>query len=449
MMASRNFDKTYKNATLSEGKKEQLISDGGNLYMRLRSGKKGVKKSWQFNYHHPTTKKRIKLALGDYPELSLEDARNKASEYRKLLVKDIDPQDHLKNAATQGKVLFRDVAERWFVEMIYDVEQENIANKIAAAHKRARDNGLKKASDLEVADLSSPKNNRNSERIRGHLKNHIYPAIGDMPINSLEAYHLKNGLQSSIQSGINMNKIIADANRVMRYAKNEGIIKDNPFADLGANFRKKSVKKQPTIHPNGLGEVMKAVGDSSIKTVTRCAFEMQLHILSRPNENVRLRWDEIDFERNLIIIPKYRMKKDYDFYIPLTKYTQGILEFMKPISFERSEYVFPNAAGSAKPYLDPQTVNKVLRDNGFRGELVAHGFRSVGSTYLNEAKEGTRKKYDSDIIEASLAHTDKDNIREIYNNAEYIDLRRIALTDWGDFIAEQTGFSNSIAARFK
>ncbi|MCV5949261.1 integrase arm-type DNA-binding domain-containing protein, partial [Escherichia coli] len=92
---------------------------------------------------------------GDYPELSLEDARNKASEYRKLLVKDIDPQDHLKNAATQGKVLFRDVAERWFVEMIYDVEQENIANKIAAAHKRARDNGLKKASDLEVADLSS------------------------------------------------------------------------------------------------------------------------------------------------------------------------------------------------------------------------------------------------------------------------------------------------------
>lgn len=86
-MASRNFDKTYKNATLSEGKKEQLISDGGNLYMRLRSGKKGVKKSWQFNYHHPLTKKRIKLALGDYPELSLEDARDKSSEYRKLLKK--------------------------------------------------------------------------------------------------------------------------------------------------------------------------------------------------------------------------------------------------------------------------------------------------------------------------------------------------------------------------
>ncbi|MDG2764901.1 integrase, partial [Vibrio parahaemolyticus] len=83
------------------------------------------------------------------------------------------------------------------------------------------------------------------------------------------------------------------------------------------------------------------------------------------------------------------------------------------------------------------------------GELVAHGFRSVGSTYLNEATDGTRKKYDRDIIEASLAHTDTDKIREIYNNAEYIELRRIALTDWGDFIADQTGFSNSIAARFK
>ena len=92
MMTSRNFDTTYKKASLSEGKKERLISDGGNLYMRLRAGKKGVKKSWQFNYHHPITNKRIKLTVGEYPAISLADARKKATSYHELLEKNVDPK---------------------------------------------------------------------------------------------------------------------------------------------------------------------------------------------------------------------------------------------------------------------------------------------------------------------------------------------------------------------
>ncbi|EJG1707664.1 integrase arm-type DNA-binding domain-containing protein, partial [Vibrio parahaemolyticus] len=114
---ARNSDKTYSTASLPEGKKEQLISDGDNLYLRLRLGKnKKTKKSWQFNYHHPLTKKRIKLTIGNYPALTLKDARKKAENYLELLEKNIDPQEFDRtggvDALDKTKILFKDVAEK-------------------------------------------------------------------------------------------------------------------------------------------------------------------------------------------------------------------------------------------------------------------------------------------------------------------------------------------------
>ncbi|AZD27578.1 Phage integrase [Pseudomonas chlororaphis] len=45
---------------------------------------------WNFNYCEPATKNRSNMGLGTYPELSLENARKKAVETRKLLAQGID-----------------------------------------------------------------------------------------------------------------------------------------------------------------------------------------------------------------------------------------------------------------------------------------------------------------------------------------------------------------------
>ena len=46
---------------------------------------------------------------------------------------------------------------------------------------------------------------------------------------------------------------------------------------------------------------------------------------------------------------------------------------------------------------------------GFKGKLVAHGLRELASTTLNE------QGFDSDVIEAALAHINKNPIRAAYN----------------------------------
>lgn len=56
---------------------------------------------------------------------------------------------------------------------------------------------------------------------------------------------------------------------------------------------------------------------------------------------------------------------------------------------------------------------------------MAHGMRSIASTYLNESE------FNSDIIEAALAHVDKNEVRRAYNRSTYLAQRIELMNFWG------------------
>ncbi len=68
--------------------------------------------------------------------------------------------------------------------------------------------------------------------------------------------------------------------------------------------------------------------------------------------------------------------------------------------------------------MNSQTVNAALKRTGFSGILVSHRLRSIASTALN--KQG----FPPDIIEAALAHVDKNEVRRAYNHSDYLEQRR-------------------------
>ena len=103
-----------------------------------------------------------------------------------------------------------------------------------------------------------------------------------------------------------------------------------------------------------------------------------------------------------------------------------LLERLQPISGHR-EYLFP-ADRDPKKHANEQTANAALKRMGFHNKLVAHGMRALASTTLNE--EG----FDSDVIEAALAHVDKNEIRRAYNRAEYLERRRKLMYWWSERI---------------
>ena len=72
-------------------KKEYNLADGNGLYLRV---KPSGTKLWIFNYLRPFTKKRAKLGLGIFPDISLAEARVEAQKFKGLLAKEIDPKEY-------------------------------------------------------------------------------------------------------------------------------------------------------------------------------------------------------------------------------------------------------------------------------------------------------------------------------------------------------------------
>ncbi|MBC8838011.1 tyrosine-type recombinase/integrase, partial [Escherichia coli] len=73
--------------------------------------------------------------------------------------------------------------------------------------------------------------------------------------------------------------------------------------------------------------------------------------------------------------------------------------------------------------MNSQTANAALKRIGYGGKLVAHGLQSIASTALNEAG------FNPDVIEAALAHCDKNEVRRAYNRSIYLE-QRITLMEW-------------------
>ena len=120
------------------------------------------------------------------------------------------------------------------------------------------------------------------------------------------------------------------------------------------------------------------------------------------------------------------MKGKREHVVPLSPQALYILDVMKAISAHR-EHVFPSR-NDPKQAMNSQTANAALKRIGYGGKLVAHGLRSIASTALNEAG------FNADVIEAALAHTDKNEVRRAYNRSIYLEQRKDLMSWWGVFV---------------
>jgi integrase len=380
--------------------KDYELSDGSGLILRVRP--RGTK-VWLFKYQKPFTKARTNIALGTFPEVSLADARQKRLEARELLASDKDPKDH------------------W--------SQEERKNK--EAHTNTLEAVVKEWLEIKKTKVSADF----AEDIRRSLELHIFPSMKKMPVHQITALAVIDVLKPIAAKGSleTVRRLCQRMNEVMIFATNTGLIHHNPLSGIKEAFVAPQKTNLPTIKPEALPSLMENIQTASIRKATRYLILWQLHTMVRPGEAAATRWDEIDFEKSLWNIPAERMKKKKAHTVPLTKEALGILEKMKGISGNR-EHVFPGDR-NPRSHMNESTANMAIKRMGYQGELVAHGLRSIASTVLNE------NGFDADLIEASLAHADKNQVRTAYNRAEYIERRRPLMEWWSKHI-QTTAASN-------
>ncbi|EDL69098.1 integrase, phage family [Vibrio campbellii HY01] len=388
---TRLTDKELKSAKPKE--KEYALSDGDGLRLRVKTN---GSKLWLLNYTHPTKKRRTNLSLGKYPELSLANARKSAMEAKELLAQGIDPLEERKRQDLAHREVyehtFAKVSEDWF-----DLKKTEVTPDYAVDIWRS-------------------------------LELHVLPQIANTPVKDIDAPLIINLLRPIEAKGSleTVKRLTQRLNEIMNYAANCGLIKANPLTGIRAAFKKPKKENMLTLTPAELPKLMAAIANASIKRTTRCLLEWQLHTMTRPSEASGAKWDEIDWENNIWVIPAERMKKRREHRIPLTEQMLTLLEVIRPISGHR-EFIFPSDRDPKKP-CNSQTANMALKRMGFRNRLVSHGLRSLASTTLNE------QGFDRDLIEASLAHVDDNQVRSAYNRTDYLERRRPMMCWWSEHI---------------
>ena len=367
--------------------------DGAGLSLFVQA----TKRSWLQRYAI-TRGKRSKKVLGTYPDMSLADARFASEKFRQSIAKGVTAVE----AVEEQAMTFEQVMDDWL-----SVYQSKVAADTAVDARR-------------------------------RLENHVR-SIFDMPIGTITGQTLEAALKplSDSKKFETLKKVADKIRQVMEFAMHKELIDRNPAAYVKKLFQSSRPVKQPTIKPKDLHILFKEVQQSTLTQQSRDLLMLQMLTAVRPGEIVAAKWDNI--EGSVLTIDAEHMKgtrfakRSPDIY--LSSVTKELLA--RQVRNPKSPFIFSLRSKPDKP-ASSETITAWLRDeSSLSGKLVAHGFRSIFSTWANEQRGEHGRLYDKEVIENCLAHGDPDKIRDIYNDAEYEVERLRIMEGWGQFVKSQ------------
>lgn len=408
-------DMQCRNAT-SEGKSIRKLNDGGGLYLWIFAD---GKKYWRLRYW--TDGKEKSISLGVYPDTTLAKARANCAEQRKHLADNLDP-------SAQRKAKKRDD----------DLARANSFEAVAREWYSTKVDGW------------APSHARDVER---RLKANLYPFIGTRPIGQIDAPELLEVARKIERRGATdlSHRVIGVASQVFRFAIATKRCTRDPAADLrgGGALASHVVQHQPAVDPQKeLPALLQAIDgyDRIGDKQTRLALQLLALVFTRTNELVGAEWTEFDLNAEQWIIPAERMKNKLPLLVPLSRQALAILAELKDLS-GGSCFVFPGR--NPKKPISNNTMLFALYRLGYKGRQTGHGFRRIASTLLNgtsfdehgnmigirRAKSAKAETgFPPDVIERQLAHVERDQTRDAYNMAAYLNPRFHMMQQWADYL---------------
>ncbi|MDE2139892.1 MAG: tyrosine-type recombinase/integrase, partial [Gammaproteobacteria bacterium] len=382
------------------------VSDGSGLTFTLsRAGTA----AWVLRYRIGGRPRE--LTLGNYPDLSLQQARRRAQAERVKVDQGVDV------AATKR----RDVA-------------------LAAREKRRQS-----FADLTEEWLQRAVNGRvkHPAVVRRALHRYADPVIGSGAADEVTAADIDRVLQAAVKRGAPTT-----ANDLLRYLKAIGtygvkrhLLTHNPaaaftLADAGGHekARARALSRDELAR---LFIAMKAT--QNLGRQNYLAFLLLLATCVRKSELVGARWEEFDLDAAIWRLPGERTKTGEGVDIPLAPVAVGWLKELKVFA-AGSNYVLPARIHSKRfPHISPDTLNVALaRVKHDIDHFAIHDLRRTARTQL--AAMGVSRE----VAERALNHKLR-GVEGTYNQHDYFDERRDALAVWGDLLVSlESGADRSV-----
>ncbi|EDR1382535.1 DUF4102 domain-containing protein [Salmonella enterica subsp. diarizonae serovar 61:r:z53] len=387
------------------------LTDSAGLYLLI---KPNGSKLWYMKYRIDGKEK--KLAFGPYPDVSLFKARQLRDAARARVREGVDPAADKKIAQQKKKngQTFQQIAMNWHAD-----------HRRWSAHY--------------------------AKTIQRRLETYIFPDIGDSLIDQITTETLLFTLRKVENKGFleitaRLKNYVTE---IMRYAVKKQLIKSNPALDLDGEFTPPETQHYPALPLEKLPELISRTESYSGRLLTKYALKLSLLFFVRSSELRFARWDEIDWQQRLWIIPEEReqienvrfshrgTKMKTQHIVPLSDQAIAVLKQIEALSGHLT-FIFPGEYDQDKCMSD-NTINKALRVMGYdtKKEVCGHGFRAMACSALSESG-----LWSKEAIEKQMSHQERNSVRAAYiHKAEYLEERTAMMQWWADYLdANREGY---------
>jgi integrase len=324
-------------------------------------------------------------AFGAYPALSLADARKRRDELLAVLARGENP----KREKPRAGLSFKTACEQYWAGR-------------GDVTRGYRDNAM-----------------------RG-LEMHLWSSLGAMSIGSITRAALLDALRRMDAAGkhVYVRKIRMWAGQVFEWAVEHGYATTNPAAAIRPEkaFGRAPVESFAALELLEVPAFMARLScEQELQSVLACKLLALTWV--RTKELRFMRW--VDFDGDLWRVSKATMKKRRDHLVPLSRQALALLDMLR--LRRNGDYVFPAEHRADRP-ISENAILALIARLGYKGKMTGHGWRSIASTWANE------HGWNRDAIERQLAHAPDDDVRAVYNRAEYLDIRRDMMQAFADWL---------------
>jgi integrase len=377
-----------------------LYPDGDGLYLQVTKGADGEpRKSWLFRFRMQGHRER-RMGLGSVADVTLQQAREKASDARKLYQNGVDPIEARK--------------------------AKRAASALAGAKSMTFDQCAKAYATSHRAGW---RNAKHAAQWTSTLDTYASPVFGKLPVQEIDIGLVMKALEQIwTKKPETASRVRGRIEAVLNWARVRGYrTGENPAQWRGhldqllpARSKLRKVKHHAALPYGDIGAFMLTLREH--ETIAARALEFAILTAARTSETIRARRSEIDLNNKIWTIPAARMKSNREHRVPLTDAALAILP--KISSVRQNDFVFPGERG---PALSSTAFLVLLRRVG-RDDVTPHGFRSTFRTWAAECTNFPRE-----VVEAALAHVVSDKVEAAYQRGDLFEKRRRLMDDWAAY----------------
>lgn len=368
--------------TAKTPKRVTRLADGNGLSLVLHPN---GGKYWQGRYR--VMGKEQTHSIGPYPEVSLAEARQAWTEARASI------RTHGYIRVDERPKTLRDIYKQWTDDMLPE---------------------------------------RGRKRAIYSMDTLILPYLGGKPLTDIEPSDIVAVIRklNAIPDKTSAHFGFSYIKRVMSYAVMMGYIKMNPAAELAPlvkHYKPTSHRHLPHDELKEFLALLNTVVDNTGKLDYKAVYhKLMMMVFVRSVELCTARWEDIDLDAGVWVVPAERMKKRRPHVVPLSTQAVALLRAHKAEA-PSNEWVI---SYNGLTHVSYHTVRGFLSD--IQPSHTTHGTRALAATILQDAYN-----YPYDVIKTQLSHVRGDATQQAYDRAEFMTKRRELMQTWSDHLDKQ------------